>query len=106
MAKLKNISLVRLNGFYKVFWGPLKKSVWFWGKHAFLIILLLVLSTILFGELLLYKYINAINSQGSDFYFSPVRFDKKTYENVLDKIKHREEILNSPLFKNYQDPFQ
>lgn len=82
-----------------------KKILWVIGRHAFLVILVLVLMDILYGGFLYYKYaylsekedpkINSVNS----------KFNADTYQKIIDQWQERDQKLQQFLQKDYLSPF-
>ncbi len=83
-----------------------KKSLWSLGKDAFLLILIFILTDILLGELLFYKYVFLVKNQEPKIASSVTRFKKGTYDAVIKEWQDKENIFKNSTEINYQDPFK
>lgn len=82
-----------------------KKAFWFLARNAFVIILILVLSSVAIAEFLFYNYTLLTEVEESNIKSSIIKFDSGAYNLVMKELDRREEILNKPLETNYINPF-
>ena len=86
--------------------GALYNILWFFGKHAFLVFLVITLINISFGAFLFYRYIFLINVKELAIPSAPIEFRENTYQSVLQEWQTRENIFKESSQKIYQDPFE
>ncbi len=82
-----------------------KKIPWIVAKHAFMVLLVLILLDFFLGEYLFYHYVVIPKTQGPEYVMQPVMFKQKMYESVLGQRQKREEFFANPKAHSYSDPF-
>lgn len=83
----------------------IKKILWFLARNAFVIILILALSSVAIAEFLFYNYTLLTEVEESNIKSGIVRFDSKAYNLVMEELDRKEEIVNKVLETNYKNPF-
>ncbi len=73
----------------KTFGGAIEKIVWTLGSRAFLFILVLILIDLAIGGFIFYKYVFLAEKQNFVPAKNVIKFDAKTYQEVLDGLKDR-----------------
>ena len=82
------------------------RAAWFLARHAFFVLLILMLASILMGEYIFYKYgVLAVNYV-PDSVVNPNRFREQTYQSVLKSYQERQEKFESSAQSVPQNPFQ
>lgn len=66
-----------------------KKIVWALGLHAFSFIMILVLLGVILGGFIFYKYAFLAERKEPEVSKNVLKFDSKTYQNVLEKMQTR-----------------
>ena len=104
----KKISAISYNSHdvSKIAGNAAKRLVWFLGTHAFLIILVLILAGVLFGEFLFYQYVIFAERQDVENAITTTTFKENAYQNILQEWEAREEILSSKTSQLYVSPFR
>lgn len=105
MGKESKTSLRNYHKLTEKIWHNANALVWFLGNHAFFVILILLLVSILLGGMLLFNHIWALDKE-SGVVSGPLRFNNDVYRSVLEARKTREESFKAPSEKIYTDPFQ
>lgn len=105
MIKASNLFFSNPRNLFTAFLKKIKKILWDLGKNAFLVVLILVLVNISFGEFLFYKYVFLTNIKELETPLVATKFKEDTYQLVLQKIQAREDIFNNSLQEDYSDPF-
>jgi hypothetical protein len=90
-----------LNGIERV-----KNIPWFLGTHAFSVVLVLVLLSILLGAFLFYEYVSLAEITFPETYAVASKFQEKSYQAVLNEWQKRDNIFLNPIEENLADPFQ
>jgi len=91
----------------KVFFkGHIKKVPWILAKNAFLVIIMLFLANILFGQLLFYYHVIVADSKPGLSVDNPAKFKENIYNTVLEESQRREEAFNNSAQINYSNPFK
>jgi len=85
--------------------NSIKKVLWSLARDAFLFVLILILVSMVFGELLFYNYALLAETKEIDIVSSITKFQEDTYQSVIQEQKNREDIFNNPPDTNYQSPF-
>lgn len=67
-----------------------KKIIWFFGLHAFSLILLLILIDLIFGFFVFYNYVYLAERQEAKVTGTIIKFDTKTYQNVLTDLQAKD----------------
>jgi len=75
----------------KVLTVKISKTVWFLGLHAFLFILSLVLVGCILGRIVFYRYAFLPEKEGYKATENVLRFDYKSYQNVLNELQAKEQ---------------
>lgn len=78
------------------------KTLWFLGKHAFLVILLLVVFSIALGGFLFYNYVVIIENNNPVASQTPFRFRDDIYQSVLVNWHTENQEIN---YEEYSNPF-
>src|SRR3989344_3646355 len=81
----------------------LKKIPWILGRHAFLVILVLIVCAIMGGIFLFYTYV--VSAKTSPVAGETVKFKYNTYQNVLKEWQLKEQKFEEFADKKYQNPF-
>jgi len=93
---------------YKKFLGVMsmgaKKALWFMARDAFVMILILVLICVLFGEFLFYNYILALDTNKTDT-ITVVKFNESAYNSIIKESNEKESILGNAFGSKYKNPF-
>ncbi|MEK7664376.1 MAG: hypothetical protein AAB340_03000 [Patescibacteria group bacterium] len=105
MKQVLKISFINYNRLFYGFLNTAKKVLWFLARDVFLIILILILLTIVFGELLFYNYVLSVEIKELNVDSNVIRFQKNTYKSVVEEWARRENIFNNPSDINYRNPF-
>ncbi len=82
-----------------------KKILWIIGRHAFAVILILILLDVLFGGFLFYKYVYSAENKNPDIDGNYFKFNDTAYQQVLTQWQSRDQKLQDFLQKNYPSPF-
>lgn len=82
-----------------------QKVFWYFGKHAFLFILIFVLLSIIFAETLFFNYIISVNKE-SESTAVGTKFNKDIYDSVLKKWEERKNIFEDYTRNDYLNPFR
>ena len=93
--QLTDVSLVRIRVF-----------LWFLGRHAFLVMLILVLMGVLYGEILFYRYVFLANEMPPQSSVTIATFKENVYTSILEEQIIREEAFKGFSQENYPNPFQ
>jgi hypothetical protein len=99
MIKLKKIQLKKFGSF-------LKKLPRLLGEKAFLTFLGLLILSLILGTFVFYKYSFLIKKIEPQIIERPLKFQEKTYEDVLKSWQEKEERFKKADFKEYPDPFR
>lgn len=99
------LSLNNISFWSMVVSNRMRKVLWFFARHAFLLIILFILCNMLFGEYLFYRYIYVVQNMTPDMSSLPTRFKENTYKAVIDTWNTREAQFNDPA-TDYHNPFQ
>jgi hypothetical protein len=98
----KIFSNSRLSSF---FIGKNQKILLFLAGNAFILILILILASVIFGEFLFYKHVFLPNKEEQKSGNISAVFQENLYESVLEEIEEIKNIFENPLEGNYIDPF-
>jgi hypothetical protein len=79
--------------------------LWLLGKHAFWVILIFMLITILVGEFLIFRYVFSVATKVPEITVIPTRFKEPMYEAVLKEWQERQQMYSSAINQNYSNPF-
>jgi len=105
---MKTVIKLSLGDSQKLFNSLREKSGTFFftlGRHAFLVILILVLISVSLGALLLYKYIFLVNNAQLEVSSGVTRFQENMYDSVLKERETRKAIFDNSPGRDYSDPF-
>ena len=83
-----------------------RKILWALGKDAFMLILIFVLLSLLFGEFLFYRYVVMSQLQEPDMVTPLIKFQENLYNSVLKEWQERQNTFENSSQKNHIDPFQ
>lgn len=75
-------------------------------ENSFLTFLALFLISLIFGCLVFYKYGILIQKAKPETIEKPLKFDEKTYQNILKIWQEKEKKFKEVDFKEYPNPFQ
>lgn len=106
MNKIFNISFHNSKNILDLLKHGALKVVWFFGKNAFLFILIFIALSMLLGEFLFYKYVYLVKISEPEISLMPTKFNKQVYDSVLEEWEYRETIFKNTLRKNYINPFK
>lgn len=88
------------------------KMPWFFGKHAFFVILFFILIAVALGGLLYYNYVIAEKEITSKNGQGLIRFRKDVYVKILEKWEDKNQGIIQPeeedtenVKENYNNPF-
>ena len=86
-----------ISSIFKTLAEKIKKILWVLGFHAFSLILLIILIEVILGGFIFYKYVFLAQDQESKITENIIRFDDKTYQNVLEQLQARGQGIQEPL---------
>ena len=75
--------------------GIIKKIPWILGKHAFMVVLLLIILSIVFGVSVFYKYIYSVKISQPNIADSPSTFKSNIYQEILKDWEARDQKLQN-----------
>ncbi len=82
-----------------------KKIPWFFGRHAFLVILFFVVLSLVLGASLFYNYIIIVEQKDPKINNSFLNFKKDTYQKIIRQWQANEQNSDQSENAEYQDPF-
>ena len=82
-----------------------KKIPWILARHAFLVVIAVVLVEILLGELLFYHYVVSVKKKEPEVFALPVSFQEDAYYSVVRALQERKMISEEGSSSVLQDPF-
>jgi len=80
-----------INSISKIVVIKAKKIIWTLGLHAFLVIIFLIIVDFILGNIVFYKYVFLAEKETPTTEKNVLRFDDKTYQEVLKKLQERAE---------------
>jgi hypothetical protein len=72
-----------------------KKAPWLLGRHAFVIVLMLIMLDLIFGAVVFYKYIFLVEASQSEITQNYSGFKKDTYQEILKIWETRDQRVSS-----------
>lgn len=85
---------------------PLRISAKKFAEYAFLTFLALFLVSLAIGGLVFYEYSFKIRGVKPEISENPIKFNQKTYEEVLSTWQKKEKEIQEIDSKQYPDPFK
>ena len=81
-----------------------KKILWILGLRAFLLILFLVFIDFIIGSFIFYKYVFLAEKEEPKITKNILKFDDKTYQEVLGELQTREQSSKGSSIENQPNP--
>lgn len=81
--------------FLQLVFSAVKKIPWFLGRHAFLVILILIAIDLILGALTFYKYVHLIKASQPQSLESQTIFKDGVYREILKDWENREHKLQN-----------
>lgn len=82
-----------------------KKLPWVLGRHAFLVILVLVLLGFVISAILFYNYVTLIEAKDPQDSSASARFNSGAYQKILKTWEANQKTTQDSANKNYTNPF-
>jgi len=86
--------------------ASLKRILWLIGRHAFSVIIILILVDMLIGGYMFYKYIYSAEREKNSASKATFKFKEDAYQKILSQWQDRDQKLSNFSQKTYPDPFQ
>lgn len=83
--------------------GKLKRMPGFWGRHAFSVILVLILFSILLGGVLFYRYVFLVSAEESNISENSLKLREDLYQKILNQWQLQEQKFQQSLQENLPD---
>ncbi|MCX6718590.1 MAG: hypothetical protein NTY81_03265 [Candidatus Staskawiczbacteria bacterium] len=93
-----------ISDIFKIFGERIKKILWFLGLHAFALILFLIFTGFILGGFIFYKYVFLAEKEASVGAENILKFDEKSYQDVLKELQAREESNEEPATASPTNP--
>ena len=103
---MKTVPQIKINIPSNKYGNSLKKLPRNLAEHAFLVILILFLVSLLIGAWIFYRYIFLINKAEIQAREGSFQIKEDVYQRVISKLDERENIFKNANSKEFLDPFK